>query len=70
MQSSRRSDNEWQGLVSEVRARAAYCGNGLIFARSTAVHMEDESSGVTAKRAGKMMLAKLNSAFALLLAPG
>lgn len=68
MQSSRRSDNEWQGLVSEVRARAACCGNGLIFAPSTAVHMEDESSGVMAKRAGTMMLAKLNSVFTLLLA--
>lgn len=53
MQSSRRSDNEWQGLVSEVRVRAACCGNGLISARSTAVHMEDESSGVIAKQAEK-----------------
>lgn len=70
MQSSRRSDNEWQGLVSEVRARAACCGNRLISARSTAVHMEDESSGVMAKRAKKTMLAKLNPVFILLLTPG
>lgn len=32
MQSSRRSESEWQGLVSEVRARAACCGGGLISA--------------------------------------
>lgn len=67
MQSSRRSDSEWQGLVSEVRARAACCGYRLISARSTAVHMEDERSSVMAKRAEKMTFATLNSMFSLLL---
>lgn len=70
MQSSRKSDNEWQGLVSEVRAQAACCGNGLISAGGTAVHMEDESSCVTVKPTETMMLAKLNSVFTLLLTPG
>lgn len=30
MQSSRRSESDWQGLVSEVRPPTACCGGGLI----------------------------------------